>query len=131
MPNNTSNATVPAETQDASIKPTTNVLAIVSLASAVGGYLTAGLGWIAGIVTGHIALSQIKARGEAGRGLALAGLITSYVSIGLSIVMLILASLFFVALIPVFLAAIAMLSEYGYIDWTELQYYMDSYNYNS
>ena len=50
-----------------------NVLAIVSLVTS--------LLWISlvGIITGHIALSQIKKTGEQGRGLALAGTIIGYV----------------------------------------------------
>ena len=51
----------------------TNVLAIVSLVTSV-----VGLG-IVGIVTGHIARGQIRRSGEAGDGLALAGLIIGYV----------------------------------------------------
>ncbi len=49
----------------------TNTLAIISL---ILGFLVAP----AGIVTGHIALNQIKKSGEAGRGLALAGTILGY-----------------------------------------------------
>ncbi|MHA7270796.1 thioredoxin domain-containing protein [Arthrobacter sp. HLT1-20] len=50
----------------------TNTLAIVSLVSSffVG---------LAGIVTGHVALSQIKRTGEDGKGLAIAGLVIGYV----------------------------------------------------
>ncbi|POH74284.1 disulfide bond formation protein DsbA [Arthrobacter glacialis] len=50
----------------------TNTLAIVSLVSSffVG---------IAGVITGHIALSQIKRTGEEGKGLAIAGLVIGYV----------------------------------------------------
>jgi hypothetical protein len=59
----------------------TNLLAIVSLVSIIGLW-TAFLGSIAGIVCGHIALSQIKRTQQKGRGLALAGLIIGYVTIG-------------------------------------------------
>ena len=48
--------------------PKTNTLAIISLVSAFFVSLAA-------IITGHIALGQIKRSGESGRGLALAGLI--------------------------------------------------------
>jgi uncharacterized protein YacL len=48
-----------------------NVLAIVSLVSAF--FIS-----LAAIITGHIALSQIKRTGEKGRGLAIAGLILGY-----------------------------------------------------
>ncbi|MEO8222608.1 MAG: thioredoxin domain-containing protein [Specibacter sp.] len=49
----------------------TNTLAIVSLVSSffVG---------LAGVITGHIALNQIKRTGEEGRGLAIAGLVIGY-----------------------------------------------------
>ena len=48
-----------------------NNLAVVSLATAVTGF-----GAVAGIITGHIALAQIKKTGEAGRPAALAGVAT-------------------------------------------------------
>jgi hypothetical protein len=41
---------------------------------------------IAGIVMGHIALSQLKRTQEQGRGLALTGLIVGYVLVGIGIV---------------------------------------------
>ncbi|KAB1647678.1 DUF4190 domain-containing protein [Pseudoclavibacter sp. CFCC 14310] len=43
---------------------------------------------VLGVVFGHIALNQIKTRGEGGRGLALAGLIVSYASLGLTLLWL-------------------------------------------
>jgi hypothetical protein len=52
--------------------PRTNVLAIVAI---ILGFLVP----IGGVITGHIALSQIKKTGEAGHGLALAGTIVGYV----------------------------------------------------
>ncbi|WP_255546591.1 DUF4190 domain-containing protein [Glaciihabitans sp. dw_435] len=56
----------------------TNTLAIISL-------ITAFFVQPAAIVTGHIALSQIKRTGEAGRGLAIAGLVVGYGTIALAI----------------------------------------------
>lgn len=53
--------------------PKTNVLAIISLVLSIIGIS------IGGVITGHIALSQIKKRAEGGRGLALAGVIVGYV----------------------------------------------------
>ena len=44
-----------------------------------------GIGFIAGIICGHISLSQIKKTGEQGRGMAIAGLIIGYVGIVLFI----------------------------------------------
>lgn len=52
--------------------PKTNVLAIISLVLSIIGIS------IGGVITGHIALSQIKKRAEGGRGLAIAGLIIGY-----------------------------------------------------
>ncbi|WP_295789886.1 DUF4190 domain-containing protein [uncultured Microbacterium sp.] len=74
----------------------TNTLAIVSLiASIVGVFVLPVIGQIVGIVTGHMSLSQIKARAEKGRGLAIAGLIVGYVTLLLGILLLI----FFIILI--------------------------------
>jgi len=53
-----------------------NTLSVVSLATAVTGF-----GAVAGVITGHISLAQLRRSGEKGRGLALAGLITGYVGI--------------------------------------------------
>jgi hypothetical protein len=52
-------------------EPTTNVLAIV-------GFITSFFVGLAGIICGHIALSQIRRTGEKGRGLALAATIIGY-----------------------------------------------------
>ena len=43
------------------------------------------IGQIVGIVTGHISLRQIKATGERGRGMGLAGLLIGYISLGLGV----------------------------------------------
>lgn len=60
-----------------------NALAIVSLVSAFFIPLVA-------VITGHIALSQIKRTGELGHGLAIAGLVLGYIAIALFIVAIIL-----------------------------------------
>ncbi|MFF2387720.1 DUF4190 domain-containing protein [Agromyces sp. NPDC058104] len=60
----------------------TNVLAIVSLVSAFFISLVA-------VITGHIALSQIKKTGEQGRGLAIAGLILGYIGLVVGIIWII------------------------------------------
>src|SRR6188472_3242299 len=57
--------------------PKTNVLGIVSLVTSILGLS------IVGVITGHIALSQIKKRGEGGHGLALAGTIIGWVGCAL------------------------------------------------
>lgn len=55
-----------------------NTLAVVSIATAL-----TSIGAVAAIITGHVALTQIKKSGESGRGLALAGTIVGYVTIAL------------------------------------------------
>jgi hypothetical protein len=60
-------------------EPSYNVLAIVSFISAFFVSLVA-------VITGHMALGQIKRTGEKGRGLALAGLIIGYVGIASGII---------------------------------------------
>ena len=69
--------------------PRTNALAIVSLVSSLVGLVVWFLAPIAGIITGHIALGQIKRTGEAGQGMAMAGLIIGYVLTGLSVLLVI------------------------------------------
>jgi hypothetical protein len=53
-----------------------NTLAVVSIATAL-----TSIGAVAAIITGHVALTQIKKSGESGRGLALAGTVVGYVTI--------------------------------------------------
>lgn len=53
------------------VAPKTNTLAIISFVSAFFVSLVA-------IITGHVALAQIRARREAGRGFAIAGLVLGY-----------------------------------------------------
>src|SRR6266849_1720265 len=61
-----------------------NTWAIVSASFAASTILgTWCLGGIIAVITGHVARSQIKRTGEAGEGLALAGLIAGYSSVGL------------------------------------------------
>lgn len=68
----------------------TNVLAVVSLISSVAGFVLAwtwvlAVGIVVGVITGHLALAQIKRTGEAGRGMALAGVIVGWVGIGFGV----------------------------------------------
>jgi hypothetical protein len=70
QPNPYANAPYGTTPYGAPLGPRTNTLAIVALG------LTVPLG---GIIAGHIALGQIKRTGEAGHGLAQAGLILGYV----------------------------------------------------
>ena len=57
-----------------------NSLAVVSFALSV-----AWIGAVAGVITGHFALAQLKRTGERGRRLAITGLVIGYVYIGLSL----------------------------------------------
>jgi len=77
-----------------------NVLAIISLVTSLIGVS------LAGIITGHIGLSQIKRTGEKGRGLALAGLIIGYVSIAASII-------FIIVMIPFIIYALSHPEQYS------------------
>ena len=60
----------------------TNSLAIIAFVLSLFGFVS-GIGFIAGIVCGHISLSQIKRSRESGRGLAIAALVIGYVMVGL------------------------------------------------
>ncbi|MFT4029537.1 MAG: DUF4190 domain-containing protein [Protaetiibacter sp.] len=68
--------------------PRTNPLAIASLCVSLGTLLVGPLASIVGVILGHIAMSQIRTRGEAGRGLALGGLITGYVLGGIFLLLI-------------------------------------------
>jgi len=80
--------------------PKTNTLAIVSFVSSFF------LGLLA-IITGHIALGQIRARGELGRGFALAGLIIGYVGTAI-VAILVVFSLLFASALWAVLAAVSV-----------------------
>jgi hypothetical protein len=81
----------------------TNTLAIVSLISSlVGLFLIPFLGSLAGVITGHMSLGQIKRTGEQGRGLALAGTITGYVGLAFTL----LGILAFLAFLPLIFASV-------------------------
>jgi len=86
----------------------TNVLSVVALVSSVGGFVLAwtwvlAVGVVVGVITGHIALGQIKRTGEAGRGMALAGVIVGWVGIGFGILGLLLFALFIALLVDHYL----------------------------
>jgi hypothetical protein len=53
-----------------------NTLAVVSLATAL-----TSIGAVAAVITGHIALAQLKTEPKSGRALAIAGLIVGYATI--------------------------------------------------
>ena len=68
----------------------TNPLAIFSLVASVVGLLC-GIGSIIGIVLGAIAINQIKRSGQAGYGLAVAGVVVGVASLAISLVWMALA----------------------------------------
>lgn len=77
----------------------TNTMAIVSLISSILGFTAVPfLGSIVGIITGHMALRQIRDTGEGGTGLAKAGLIIGYVVVALTVLAIIAVIAFAVAL---------------------------------
>jgi len=79
----------------------TNTLAIIAL-------IAAFVFPIAGIVVGHLALSQIKKTGEAGHGLALWGTILGYVFTALYILIIIIS-----VVVPLlFLGTVGQISQY-------------------
>ena len=81
----------PAYQNAYAVQAKTNVLAIISL-------IAAFVMPVAAIVTGHIAMSQIRRTGEQGEGLAKAGLILGYVFTSLGVLLAIAYILFFVVL---------------------------------
>jgi hypothetical protein len=74
-----------------------NTLALVSMILGIAGFFTS-ITALGAIVTGHMALSQIKKRGDEGRGMALTGLILGYVVVALTIIGIILLVVLFGAL---------------------------------
>lgn len=79
--------------------PRTNPLAITSMVSSIVGFALAwtwvlALGVIVGVITGHIALSQIAKTQEKGRGMALAGVIIGWIGIGIGLLIAVVIGLF-------------------------------------
>ena len=64
--------------------PPTNTLAIVSLVLSLLGLATFVTA-IGGVITGHVALGQIKRTGQGGRSFAFAGVVIGYIVIALGI----------------------------------------------
>jgi hypothetical protein len=79
------------------VRPT-NVLGIITLVLGVLGFA------IVPVITGHIALAQIKRTGDDGRGITIAGLVLGYIGVAGYVFA---ALLFFGALFLGFLGAIA------------------------
>ena len=82
--------------QHVSPRPT-NSLAVISLVAGLCGFsLVPVLGSIAAVITGHLALGQIRDTGEPGETLARAGLWLGYVAIALMVVLAVVGLLLFV-----------------------------------
>lgn len=88
----------------------TNVLAIVALVAGVAGLTVIPfVSSIVAVVTGHMARKELRRTGEQGDGLALAGLITGYIGIGLGVLVAVLVFAFFGIVV-----AAGMNGYYGY-----------------
>lgn len=86
--------------------PQTSVLAVLSLLFSLLTILLGPLGFIPGIVFGHLARSEIRRRPEmSGRGVATAGLVIGYIFLGLTVLAVVLA----IALVMFFLGSWAEL----------------------
>ncbi|HSP51605.1 MAG TPA: DUF4190 domain-containing protein [Cryobacterium sp.] len=79
--------------------PKTNTLAIVSLVSAFFVSLAA-------VITGHLALGQIRRTGEGGRGLAVAGLVLGYIGLVSTALAVVIAIVFAATVVPFIIAAV-------------------------
>ena len=78
----------------------TNTMAIVSLTAGALSFLVLPLiGAIVAIVTGHYARAEIKGTGQAGDGLALAGIVIGFVHLVVLVVMTVLGLLLWLGLL--------------------------------
>ncbi len=75
-PENVAEAVSPAVVKKPFDWTSLNTLSVVSLASALS-----IVGALIAVITGHIALKQIKASGESGRALAITGTVVGYVQL--------------------------------------------------
>ncbi|MEV4354639.1 DUF4190 domain-containing protein [Nonomuraea sp. NPDC049625] len=90
----------------------TNGMAVASLVLGIIGLIFCGITSIPGVILGHIALNRIKKTGEEGSGMAVGGLVTSYITV----VIWVLCWLIFGGLIlsMIGLSAAATSSSYDY-----------------
>ncbi|MEV0164118.1 DUF4190 domain-containing protein [Nonomuraea fuscirosea] len=61
----------------------TNGMAVASLVLGIIGLVACGLTSIPGVILGHVALNRIKRTGEEGSGMAVGGLVTSYITVAI------------------------------------------------
>lgn len=83
----------------------TNGMAVASLILGIVGLITCGATSIIGVVLGHIALSRIKRTGEEGQGMAMGGLVTSYIMVALFVIFWVFFGGFWLTLIGIGSAA--------------------------
>ncbi len=79
------------------VLPRTNQMAFASLVCGVGQIFFLVLAGVPAIVFGHVARRQIRQTGEAGSGMATAGLIMGYVGVLTPILLLLVALAYFTA----------------------------------
>lgn len=95
-PPGSSNAPPPAPVVNTTTVSTTNGYAVAALTLGILGWtLIPFLGSIGAIIFGHIARGQIRRQPQDGDGLALAGLILGWISVGLWLIGVICFILFF------------------------------------
>jgi hypothetical protein len=88
--------------------PKTNALAITSLIASIANFVIVPfIGAIVGVITGHIALKQLRTSGEGGRGMAVAGVIVGWVGLAGAILV---TAIFVIAIV----AGINAASTYDY-----------------
>lgn len=59
----------------------TNGMAVAALIAGISGLLLCGVPSLVGVILGHVSMKQIKGSGEEGRGMAVAGLVLSYLGV--------------------------------------------------
>lgn len=91
--------------------PKANVLAIVSLIASIAGFVFLPfIGSVAGVITGHISLRQLRTSGEGGRGMAIAGTVVGWVGVALSVIVGVIFVIWFIAIF----SAVGSSSYYDY-----------------
>jgi hypothetical protein len=78
-------APVPYGTYPMMAKPRTNSMAVGALVCGIGQIFFLFPASIAAVVLGHVARGQVRRTGEAGDGMALAGLVLGYIGISLTV----------------------------------------------
>ncbi|GAB1817498.1 DUF4190 domain-containing protein [Herbidospora sp. RD11066] len=86
----------------------TNGMAVASLVMGLIGLVLCGVTAVLGVIFGHIAISRIKTSGEEGHGMAVAGLVISYITIALWVILWLAFGAFMLAMV-----GIAESTDYG------------------